>query len=266
MKKLNLIYLLLIAQTAFSQQDEMFYFPVKEWKEVTDVNFEEYTFFTESDSLNTILIKPTMPPNATVLYFHGAGGNVTSYLPYVKPLTRAGFQVLLVDFRGYGKSSGTPTHINIAHDAQFIFEEMNKMSNFNQLEIIIYGSSMGTQVATKLAADNQEEIAALILDGTISSFVDIALQHAPLSAHEGIKSMAKLFPYSAQKDVQRIKEVPILFIHSKEDKEVNFKQAQKVYDATTAPKILWIYEGDHLQAPVLLPEQFIAQVEKLLKW
>lgn len=61
-------------------------------------------------------------PSATIFYFHGAGGNITYYFQLTQILAQNYFQVVQVDFRGYGNSTGTPTHKNIATDGQQFFE------------------------------------------------------------------------------------------------------------------------------------------------
>lgn len=265
MKKLFLFAVLLVAQAGYSQMDERFYFPSKEWKSTEGFDFEEMFFYPEQDTLSTILMRPDDSPRATVLYFHGSGGNVTPYMPLAQPLVDAGYQVFMVDFRGYGKSTGKPTHVNIAHDADFLFEKMQEIPAFKDQEIIIYGSSMGTQVATHLAKKNEEKISGLVLDGALASFTDVALQYAPPAAHPQIKAQEHLFPYSAKNDITDIENLPILFIHSKEDKEVSFEQGKMLYDLAVAPKTFWEYEGGHLQAPVLFPEKLVQHVDKLLE-
>lgn len=265
MERIILLAALFASQFSFSQMDEKYYFPNKEWKSVEGIEFEEHFFYPENDTLSTVMMNPESDPKASILYFHGAGGNVTNYLPLAQPLVDAGYRVLMVDFRGYGKSSGKPTHVNIASDAQFVLEKMQQMPFMANEPLLIYGSSMGTQVAINLTRNNQESISGLILDGALASFTDIALEYAPPAAHPHIKAQESLFPYSAKKDIELIEDLPILFIHSKEDKEVSYKQGETLYEAAVAPKDFWIYEGGHLQAPALFPEELVSRVDKLLE-
>ena len=101
----------------------------------------------------------------------------------------------MVDFRGYGHSFGKPTHLNIEMDASTVLDTILNKSNH---PIICYGASMGTQIATRLAAKPQEDIHALILDCLTSSFTDIAV-HSKL---EPSRAMVKQFvtsPHSAKR-------------------------------------------------------------------
>lgn len=263
MKTILLFAALFAAQLCFPQMDDKFYFPSKEWKSTEGFEFEELFFYPGKDTLSTVLLNPRTTPKASILYFHGAGGNVSNYMPLVQPLVKAGYRVFMVDFRGYGKSSGKPTHANIAADAQFLFDKMQNMSFMANEPLLIYGSSIGTQVAVHIARNNQESISGIVLDGTVASFTDIALAYAPPAAHPMIKSMEGAFPYSAKEDIAYIEDLPLLFIHSEQDKEVNYEQGRKVFNAAIAPKEFWMYEGGHLQAPVLFPEELIKRVDAL---
>ncbi|MCK5170058.1 MAG: alpha/beta fold hydrolase [Bacteroidales bacterium] len=264
MKKVFLIVLInfFTVLITSAQFDDRFYFPAKEWDNIENLNYEELFFDIDTIKLNGIFLKPETTPKATILFFHGSAGNISTYTLITKPLVDAGYQVFMIDFRGYGKSTGTPTHINIAHDAQIVFDEIIERDEFKNLPIIIYGASMGTQIATKMAKDNQSKVSGLILDGTISSFTDMAL----LSAPEEQKSMIAQFvtsPYSAKEDIKEIKNMPKLIIHSKEDKSVPYSQGITVFENASQPKEFWVYEGEHLESAIKYLELFIQKINDL---
>ena len=124
---------------------------------------------------------------------------------------------------------------------------------------------MGTQIATRIAKDNQSKISGLILDGTISSFTDMAL----LSAPEEQKPMIAQYvtsPYSAKNDIKEIKKLPKLIIHSREDKSVPYTQGKSVFTNALDPKEFWEYEGEHLEAMIKFPELFIQKINSLLNF
>ena len=267
MKKTLILSLFTVStHFVFAQMDDKFYYPSKKWDPVMDsIKFKEINVFIEKDTLNTILIPSALKKaKATVIYFHGAGGNVSRYVKFVMPLVKDGYQAYMVDFRGYGKSSGKPTHLGIASDAQIILNSALVMKEIAGTKIIVYGSSMGTQIAAKIAADNQDKLSALILDGTISSFTDIAAAGSPEAQREMIKQYLPS-PYSAKESIKAIKTLPVLFIHSKEDKDVPFSQAETVFKNATTKKEMWMYVGNHLMAPILYPTEFIRKVDDLLK-
>ncbi|OFX26877.1 MAG: alpha/beta hydrolase [Bacteroidetes bacterium GWA2_31_9b] len=265
MKKVILTSVLIISTFLISsaQFDNRFYFPSKEWSIIENLKYEELFFDIDAISLNAILLKPESTPKATILFYHGAGGNISTYIDLTKPLIDAGYQVFMLDFRGYGKSTGTPTHINIANDAQIVFDKIIERDEIKKLPIIIYGASMGTQIASKITRDNQAKVAALILDGTISSFTDMALLSVPEEQKSTIEQYVTS-PYSAKNDIKEIKNIPKLFIHSKEDKSVPFSQGETVFNNALEPKEMWIYNGEHLESAIIYSEILIQKTNNLL--
>jgi hypothetical protein len=263
-KSAKLLILGLIAyHAAFTQSDERFYFPSKKLEKIDSLPHENLAFTIEKDTLTGIFIKPKTTAKASVLYFHGAGGNLTTYINFIKPLVESEFQVILIDFRGYGKSTGKPSHLNIASDAQIIFDQLLKREDIKSTKIIVYGASMGTQVATNLTKNNQSKIKALVLDGALSSFTDLAVESAPKPMKRMIRKHL-ISPYSAKDDIKQIKDVELLIIHSKEDKSIPFKEAETVFANANGPKSFWVYEGDHLEAPIRLPKDFVDKFNQLL--
>jgi len=259
----SLIFIWLFIKPSAAQFDEKFYFPVKEWDQMDLTNYEEVSLKKDSIELSGIFIKTNQSVKATVLYFHGAGGNVTKYYPIAKPLAENGYQIFMIDLEGYGKSTGRPTHLNIVSDGQFVFDYLINRDDVKKTKIIIFGASMGTQVATKIARDNQDKISALILDGTISSFTDIAVYYSSEDMKEFMKSY--ISPYSAKEDIKYIDNVPKLFIHSEEDNQVPIEEGKMVFDNAKEPKEFWTYKGPHIEAMLLFPKEFIEKVDNLIK-
>jgi hypothetical protein len=264
MKKMLLIIVvnMMTIYSCFAQFDEKFYFPSNEWHSMENMDFTEMNFHIDNDTLNTVLFKSVSTTKATIIFYHGAGGNISKNASLAKLLTKEGFQVFMIDFRGYGKSTGKPTHINIAKDAQIIFDKIIVKDEFKNYPIIIYGASMGTQIATKITRDNKDKISALILDGTISSFTDMALLSAP-EEQKVIISTYVTSPYSAVEDIKHLNAIPKLFIHSKGDKSVPFSQGEAVYSNAPEPKVFWEYEGNHLDSAAKFPKEYIQKINLL---
>lgn len=261
MKTKILFFLLILSQLSFAQFDEKFYQPSKKLVPIEGVNYTDFKIPVENDTITGIFIKPALPPKATILFFHGTGGNVTTYLFMTKALVEAGFQVLMVDFRGYGKSTGTPNHINIASDGQKFLDYSLALKQVKNKPVILYGASMGSQVATHLAKNNQVKITALVLDGGISSFNDIAIQFSP-EAESFLKTVP--FPYSAEEDIKTII-IPKLFIHSDGDNTVPIAEGKIVYENAPEPKKFIEYIGDHLEGLVKDKDPILKCVNALIK-
>ncbi len=265
-KSLLFISIIFYSNHSFSQFDDRFYYPSKEWKSIDSLKYESHFIKIESDSLNCLFIYPKEKAKATVFYFHGAGGNVSNYIQFIRPLVKNNFNVIMVDFRGYGKSSGKPSHINVANDAQIIVDYFIRQDSISTKPIILYGASLGSQIAAHLAKKNSGKIKALILDGGMSSFTDIALEGTPDAQKEIVKTYVTS-PYSSKEDVQLLdpNTVKLLIIHSRTDSSIPFSHAETVFKNGNEPKSFWIYEGDHLEAPLKEEQLFIEKMNELIK-
>lgn len=262
-KFLLIILLAMKFLTVNAQMDDKFYFPKKdmrpnEWKKTTEINFN-----VEKDTINTVFMEPEEKPKATIFLFHGAGGNVSYYYPIAIPLVKANFQVVMVDFRGYGKSTGIPTHKSIAEDGKFIFGEYLKMAKIKKLPVVIYGLSIGTQIATHIAKENQNKINGLVLEGGMSSFGDIAAFYAPQYKAEIEKSFVN--PYCSKEDIKGITKIPKLIIHSKEDKEVPIEHSKTVFGNATAPKEFMEITGAHMLGTKVNGDEIVAKINEMIK-
>lgn len=262
-KILSMVLLTLSFYVTTAQSDEHFYQPTKELKPIEFSNTEEIRIPVASDTITAILLKPKSKPKATILFLHGAGGNISTYQFMVAPLVEDQFQVVMVDFRGYGKSTGKPTHLNIAEDGQVFFDEMLKREDIKKTPIILYGASMGSQIATLLAKNNQNHIKALILDGALSSFTDIAAFYAP--QYKEMIGKSYISPYSAKENIKSLNTIKKLFIHSKEDKEIPYDQGLMVFNNAPEPKQFFGYKGSHLMAIVQNKEQVLKAINDLLQ-
>lgn len=264
MKKI--IFLLVsffLVNNMYGQMDEKFYFPDKEWKTIDIPNYSEITLITDQDTLYPAIIKPTQPAKASILYFHGNGSNISKWISHIKPLVEDGYQVCMLDYRGYGKSTGKPTHLNIAQDAGLLIDTLLNLPEFRDLPLIIYGASIGTQVATHITRIYNDKISGLVLDGMMASFTDVALATSPEEYHPYIKQLL-ISPYSAKEDIEHIHNINLLVIHSEED-PIPIADARFVYEKATCPKQFWLYEGKHVEAPVRYPSQMVDYINGLIE-
>lgn len=263
MKKISCALLfILFVNNLTAQMDDKFYHPDREWIGIDSLIYNEIILQIDSDSIHSVIVYPQDTPKATILYFHGNGGNISKWMDYIRPLINDGFQVCMLDYRGYGKSSGKPTHLNIAHDAQILLDTLLKREDVKNTRLIVYGASIGSQVATHLTKNNNEKISALILDGMITSFTDIALLTTPAEYHEQVKQFV-VSPYSVKEDIKDIENIKFLFIHSEED-TIPIEGAREIYNTLSCPKMFWIYDGEHIKAPIKYPKTLVEYVNKLL--
>ncbi len=105
-------------------------------------------------------------PLGLVLYFHGNTRSIKGWAKYAKDFYRYKYDVVLVDYRGFGKSTGRRGERAMFHDMQVVYETLK--ADFDESNLIIYGRSLGSGFATKLASDNKPRY--LILDAPFYSF------------------------------------------------------------------------------------------------
>jgi len=259
--KITIIFLSFI-QLINAQFEDKFYFPKKEWKEVK-IPYSEEFISVEKDTLHTVLFRPKTAPKATVLFFHGAGGNISTYLYMIEVIVKNGYQVYAVDFRGYGKSTGKPTHLNILEDTEIIYLKMKNNEHIKNTKLIVYGASLGCQIATSFTNKHQDEVDGLILDGGFASFADIAKRYAPKEVHKFIENaLGGMYP--SKEEIKKIKNVPKLIIHGKNDKSIPMNQSEQVFKNALQPKEFFVSEKGHLEALTLEAESVFKQINNLL--
>jgi fermentation-respiration switch protein FrsA (DUF1100 family) len=170
----------------------------------------------------------------------------------------------MTSFQGYGKSTGKPTRLNIAQDAELTFTTFTKRKDVKNLPILIYGTPIGCQAAVNLTLKKQQQIAELVLDSGFTSFTDIALSATPISQDAMIRQYV-ISPYRAVEDIAFIFNVPLLVIHSPQDKFVPFALGKKVFNNANEPKSLYQYEGKHIEAMKTDAENIIEKINGLVK-
>lgn len=260
---LLILALLCFQRNSFAQYDHLFYHPTKDWKTCSLPSAEELFFYPDTDTLYTVLCKPAGKPLATLFYIHGNSGNISYNAQAIGTLVKAGFQVFVADFRGYGRSTGTPTHTNIASDGQMILDSILKRPDLQSVPVILYGASIGSQLAIKLAKDNPDKIAALVVEGGMSSFADIALRSVPEEQRETVRPYMQ-FPYSAKEDIAAISGMPKLILHSPDDQNIPFAFGQELYEKAQTPKTFYACKGAHNEALFTEPDSVIRSIKNLI--
>ena len=245
-----------------AQLDDKFYQPSKEMKPLEFSNAEFISLPVENDRITAYFLKTKVAkPKATILFFHGAAGNTTTYQYITKPLVDDGFQVVMVDFRGYGKSTGKPTHLNVASDGQKFFDFLMNKNEIKNTKVYIYGASIGSQIATHLARNNKDKISGLIVDGGTSSFTDVATTFAP-QYKDFIAKMLKNV-YSAKEDIKFTEGIPKLFIYSKNDSTIPFSHGEELFKNASEPKIFLENTAEHIQGLKDEPKEILKAINNL---
>lgn len=154
---------------AYLLQDRFIFKPEKlrqDFQYKYDVPFRELFFDVEPGVRINGLHFHVDKPLGLVLYFHGNSRSIKGWAKYAKDFYRYNYDVVLVDYRGFGKSTGKRGEKAMMNDMQFVYNKLTETYPENHL--IVYGRSLGSGFATKLAADNRPRY--LILDAPFFSF------------------------------------------------------------------------------------------------
>jgi fermentation-respiration switch protein FrsA (DUF1100 family) len=198
-------------------------------------------------------------PRAVVLFCHGNGGNVAGW-DWVLRLyrDRLGASVLVFDYRGYGKSEGTPTEAGILADARAARRWLATRTGVAEGDIVVAGRSLGGGVAVDLAA--KDGARALILENTFTSLPEVARNHLPwLPANwlmnTRLNSLAVIGGYHG----------PLLQSHGDADRTVPYALGRRLFEAANFPKwFVTVPNGGHNDLPVReyvqILDQFLASL------
>jgi uncharacterized protein len=171
-------YIALIA-IAYLVQEFLIFKPEKLHKNFEykyDVPFKELNFEVEKDATINGLHFYVEKPLGLVLYFHGNSRSIKGWAKYAKDFLRFGYDVVLVDYRGFGKSTGERTEAKMLSDMQFVYDTLS--IQYSEHHLIVYGRSLGSGFAAKVASDNKPRY--LILDAPFYSFLKVTERFLPI--------------------------------------------------------------------------------------
>ena len=190
--------------------------------DLVGMNYENITIDANGVRLNGWFIA-SAGANRTVLYLHGSDGNISNYIAIAKkaifPL-RA--NIFMIDYRGYGQSSGTPSEEDLYQDAQAAFNYLTQTRKISKEKIIIYGFSLGAAVAVDLAT--KVDAAGVIIHGGFTSVADTVQEHIP----EALAKYSVHNKYDSLSKIGKIQE-PALIIHGFYDDTCPFEHAVRLY-------------------------------------
>lgn len=147
-----------------------------DFKFVYDTPFEELFFDTEPGVRINGLHFFVKQPLGLILYFHGNSRSIKGWAKYAKDFSRYSYDVVLVDYRGFGKSTGKRSEVSMLNDTQFVYTQLAE--KYKEHHIIVYGRSIGSGFATKVASDNNPRY--LILDAPYFNFRKVVERFLPI--------------------------------------------------------------------------------------
>jgi alpha-beta hydrolase superfamily lysophospholipase len=180
---------------------------------------EEYNVETRDGAIINGLRFKAQQPKGIVFYLKGNSKSIKGWGKFAIDFTRHGYDVLMVDYRGFGKSTGRRTQKAIKRDMQVIYNKIKE--NVDEKYIILYGRSLGSGFAAKLASMNNPRM--LILDAPYYSLSKVAKKYIPFMP----LSILLKFPMPTYKWLQYVN-CPIHIIHGTDDKLIPYKTSVKL--------------------------------------
>lgn len=175
---------------------------------------------------------------ATLVMLHGNAGNISSRYAIIAVLRTYGFNVLIFDYRGYGRSDGVPSEDGIYIDGRTAFDYAAKLPQVDSQKIVLWGTSLGGAVAVDVAAKRQP--AGLILESTFTSAADMAAEHYPFFVRYLLRTNLN--------SIEKIAQIhtPLLVMHGNKDRTVPLRLGKELYAAANEPKEFYEIPGaDH---------------------
>ena len=219
--------------------------------------FEDVFIKTRDNvTINGWLVKSSTG-RGTLIFCHGNAGNIGDRLEKIQLFHQTGFNILIIDYRGYGRSRGRPDEDGIYRDAVAAYDYLRAREDIDHSRVIGYGESLGGAVIVDLAA--QRDLAALIIHSSFTSAADMAKTIYPFipSFLLGTKldSAAKISKIAA----------PKLFIHSRADEIVPFRLGERLYQAAARPKEFLEVSGGHNDTPDEALEKMAREIIAFLR-
>jgi uncharacterized protein len=265
-----LLSVLLAAFVSSCSTSAFFYAPDKELVQTPDTsiyNVEEINFKSGNGNiLNGWFLKPKNENiKASVLQLHGNAGNISYQYQCAEPLVKAGYQVMVFDYEGYGKSTGSPSQEKVLDDANHALRYIREREDVKNTKLILFGQSLGGHLSCVVGAENNDKIDALVVEGAFSGHKRMAVfvggQHG---APAWIARMLVPSKYDAIDHISKVK-VPVLIIHSSEDKTCPFFMGCDLYEKASGKKEFWEIKGGHILASRLYSKEFVKHFDKLIE-
>jgi pimeloyl-ACP methyl ester carboxylesterase len=218
----------------------------------------------KNERIHSWWIPTEYPRNQYLLYFHGSALNIEANISHARRFHNLGFTVLLVSYRGYGKSDGRfPTEKQVYSDARAAWSYLTEQKGIDPAAIFIYGHSLGGAVAIELATDHPEA-GGLIIEAAFTSIADMAREipryrffPLELIVHQRFESIKK---------VGRL-QVPVLYLHGTNDRLVPPEMSRELFRHTASAKQLkFIPGGGHNNSAAVGGDEYLQAVKNFIEF
>ncbi len=252
---------LITAFLLLSACTKLFFFPYKQFAGVPSqlgYDYEDVWLHTRDDiMLHAWLIKPKFDHIGTLFFLHGNAENISTHIHSVLWLVAQGYEVLALDYRGFGQSAGQPDIPEVFDDIDAGYEWLKKRSQgiLSAKPTYLFAQSLGASLGIKYLADHAESreyFKAVILEAAFTRYGVIARKVAASHWISWLFQYPVEFLLSGDYDpidaIDHLTPLPILLLHSRQDKVIPFSHGMQLFARAKYPKVFVEAQGPHIQA------------------
>lgn len=232
---------LLIVFAAYMLQRRLIYYPDPQRVLPAQAGFVgvEERLLTMPDGVRVVAWHAKAKPgNPTLLYFHGNAGSVAGRIHRIRAYTNEGWGVYMLSYRGYGGSGGSPSEKDNIADARIAYGALLQ-EGVQPSDLILYGESLGSGVAARLATERKA--AGLVLEAPYTSIVEIARSAYPWLPADWFM----VDRYETDKVIAQV-HMPVLILHGRKDRIIPFAMGEALLARANAPKEMVVFpDGGH---------------------
>lgn len=221
--------------------------------------YKEVSFFAQDGTRLQGWLFPLPGEAPIVVHFHGNAENISHCLQFAQNLLTQGIEVFLVDYRGYGKSVGSPSEQGIYLDGDAAYRYLAEQEEYQPERIVLFGRSLGGAVAIEVA--RRREIRALIVESAFTSTREMAKTMFPFCL------IAPVLPvrYDNIGKIAAVK-APKLFIHSADDEIVPFTMGRALFEAAPPPKYFFpLKDVGHNDSYLIEGEKYFRSIANFVR-
>ena len=260
--KLTALALLLCAALSAGCASKMLYYPTRtvySKPPSKGAGYEEVTFKSkDGTALNGWFVPAKGKAKGTVIHFHGNAQNLTAHFSFVSWLPAAGFNVFIFDYRGYGKSAGSPDRKGVYEDSCAALRYIRSRKDIDADQILVLGQSLGgANALAALQGAGAAGVKAVAIDSTFYSYRVIVrdkIQQIPIL---GLLRWPLSFliisnSKSPASTIQKLPPVPVLIFHGEADAIIPYRHGKLLFEKAEEPKeLVTVPKGRHTDALVI---------------
>ncbi|USF89231.1 MULTISPECIES: alpha/beta hydrolase [sulfur-oxidizing symbionts] len=194
---------------------------------------------------------------ATLLFLHGNAGNISHRLDSIKLFNNLGLDILIIDYRGYGQSTGKPTEAGTYQDAEAAWHYLTATRGIKENKIILFGRSLGGSISAWLAS--QHTPAALIVESSFSSAHSMGQRIYPFLP---VRLLSR-FQYNTKEYVKAI-HCPVLVAHSRDDDIIPYEEGRDIFNSAHEPRYFLKMRGGHNDGFIISGSSYVDALESFI--